>query len=165
MSPFLVALLSALSGAVVGALCTGAVTYFVGRRHGREQLRYGQRVEAVKGLFPLMREVQWELVNAAAPSDVEFEGNPSRRERADTMSEKLQELDAYRRDNSAWLPEEANERISELVDVFHEALQELLDILEEGEDEDAVVEKVHDKTAEGTGDKMFEVFDELVKSL
>ncbi len=161
MSP----LLEVLGGAVGGALCTGLASYYVGKRHGREQLRYGQRVEAVKELFTLIREVQWELVNASAPPDIEFEGNPSREERADTMSDNLQELDAYRRDNSAWLTEETNKLMSEVVDLFHEALQELLDRLEECEDKDAAVEPIYEKTVDRTGDKMFEIFDELVKSL
>jgi hypothetical protein len=159
------ALLVALAGAGVGAVLTGAISYFVGKKHGRENLRYQQRVETVKELFTRIREVQWELVNASAPADIEFEGNPSREERADTMGEELDELDAYRRDNEVWLSEEANNKVDELIDMFYEALDELRVRLEECEDEDEAARLIYEDRVEKTGNQMFDAYDELVKSL
>jgi hypothetical protein len=155
----------ALASVAFGAAVLGTVSYYVGRRRGRERLHHERRVATVTQLFKLMRETQWALVNASAPSDIHFVGNPSREQRADDFEEKLEELDGFQRDNQPWLTEEVRRELEALIDLYHEVDTELRERLEESQDQDSVVESIHDDAAEETGDKMLAIFDKLIKSL
>lgn len=62
-----------------------------------------QRVETVNELRRLLREAQWRMVDAAAPSEFDDPGDPPRAELIEHAGERVDELDGYHRDRAPWL--------------------------------------------------------------
>lgn len=156
--------LESLLIAAASAVFGGFVTYFWGRKHGRERLYYEQCVETSKELRTLLREAQWRFVDASAPSEYDDELDPSREESIEGARESVNELDGYYRDREPWLSYQAKQRIRHLTDQYQERLAELQERLREYDDEDEAVRPLYE-WAERAGDEMLRIYEELDKSI
>jgi hypothetical protein len=150
-----------LGGAAVGAILSGVISYFVGRRRGREQLYQEQRVETVNELRRLLREAQWRMVDASAPSEFDDPGDPPRDELIEHAIERVDELDGYHRDRAPWLSEQVQEKVGRLADEYQDKLGELRERIRHYDDEDEAVRPVYDWLEE----EMQRIFEDLDRAI
>ena len=105
--------------AVVSAVASGVVFYFVGLWQGRQQTRYERRVGAVTELQRRLREMHESFGNLATPGRYQM-GRESwnRGEELKAAQEKLDALDGYLQDNSLWLDEQTVRAVDDYTDAM-----------------------------------------------
>jgi hypothetical protein len=123
-------------GAVVGAVVSGTIFYFVGLHHGRQQVRYERRAVTVTDLQRRLREARETFGNLATPRRYQRGGESwNREEELQAAQEKLDALDGYLQDNSVWLDEQAVKALDDYTDALAMKLVDIEAGLTASEDE------------------------------
>lgn len=130
------ALLPPITGAVVGAVVSGTIFYFVGLHHGKQQIRYVRRAVAVTELQRRLRETRESFSNLATPRRYQIERESwNREEELKAAQEKLDALDGYLQDNSLWLDEQTMKAVDDYTDALAMKLVDIEVGLAASEDE------------------------------